>query len=254
LSSGKWTEPEFVADPFLRIHGFAPGLNYGQQAYEGLKAFRSPSGDIQIFRPDQNAKRLIHSTAFISVPPVPEAHFLKCVHLAVGLNAEFVPPHETGAALYVRPLIFGSSAQLGLVPPQEYTFVVYVLPTGVYHGVDPSDALILEDFDRAAPEGTGSAKIGGNYAPVLRWSDKAHHDGFGLTLHLDSKTRTLVDEFSTSGFLAVKEENGKTTMVVPDSKSVIASVTSDSVQEIAKSLGWTVEKREVRSGAYDEFA
>jgi branched-chain amino acid aminotransferase len=148
--------------------------------------------------------------------------------------------------MYIRPLLFGSSAQLGLSAPEEYTFCVFVMPTGVYHGVHPVDALILEDFDRAAPEGTGSAKIGGNYAPVLRWSDAARKEGFGITLHLDSRTRQEVDEFSTSGFIGVhKGDDGQFTLVVPDSKNVIKSVTSESACEIGKSLGWKIEKRPV---------
>ncbi|KAI9809918.1 MAG: hypothetical protein M1825_000351 [Sarcosagium campestre] len=245
VKTGKWTEPKFVEDPFLRIHGLAPGLNYGQQAYEGMKAFRDPQDQIRIFRPTQNAARMAHSASYISVPPVPEAHFLHCVRQAVALNASFVPPHHTGAALYIRPLLFGSSAQLGLNPPEEYTFLVYVLPVGVYHGVHAVDALILEEFDRAAPEGTGSAKVGGNYAPVLRWSEKARTEGYGITLHLDSKTRTTIEEFSTSGFIGVKEEAGSYTVVVPDSKNVIKSVTSDSCVELARSFGWKVEIRPV---------
>lgn len=193
---------------------------------------------------------MAHSASYVSIPPVPAEHFLKCVHAATALNAEFVPPHHTGAALYIRPLLFGSAAQLGLSPPTEYTFCVYVLPVGAYHGAHSVDALILEDFDRAAPRGTGSAKIGGNYAPVLRWSDKAKAEGFDITLHLDSQTRTLIDEFSTSGFIGVKENQGHYTLVVPDSKNVIQSVTSDSVCEIAQSLGWDVERRPV---AYEEL-
>jgi branched-chain amino acid aminotransferase len=225
----------------------APALNYGQQCYEGMKAFRAP-GDktINIFRPDQNAARMQHSASYISVPPVPVEHYLRCVRLAVGLNAEYVPPHETGAAMYVRPILFGSSAQLGLNPPEGYTFVVYVLPTGVYHGTNPVKALILEDFDRAAPEGTGSAKVGGNYAPVLRWTEKAYKAGYGITLHLDSKTRTEIDEFSTAGFIGVKRNGDSYTLVVPDSKNVIKSVTADSVVDIAHSFGWKVETRKVR--------
>lgn len=188
---------------------------------------------------------MVHSASFISIPPVPESHFIRCVHLAVGLNAAYVPPHRTGAALYIRPLLFGSCAQLGLNPPEEYTFVVYVLPVGVYHGVHPVDALILEDFDRAAPEGTGSAKVGGNYAPVIRWSDKAREEGYGITLHLDSKTRSEIDEFSTSAFLGVKKDGDDYTLVVPDSKNVIKSVTSDSCVRLAKSFGWKTEIRKV---------
>ncbi|CAG8974428.1 hypothetical protein HYALB_00004124 [Hymenoscyphus albidus] len=245
VKTEKWTPPKFVTDPFLRIHGMAPGLNYGQQAYEGLKAFRTPDNKITIFRPQKNAVRLQHSASFISVPPVPEKTFMECVHAAVALNAAYVPPHETGAAMYIRPLVFGSCAQLGLSPPEEYMFCVYVLPVGVYHGVHPVKALILEEFDRSAPDGTGSAKVGGNYAPVLRWSDKARNEGYGITLHLDSKTRSEIDEFSTSGFIGVKKEGESVTLVVPDSKCVIKSVTSDSCLRIAESKGWKVEERSI---------
>ncbi|KAL8773062.1 MAG: hypothetical protein Q9203_004979 [Teloschistes exilis] len=245
-----WTAPKFVRSPYLSIHGMAPALNYGQQAYEGIKAFRTPENRLAIFRPKENAARMAHSASFISIPSVPEELFLEACRTAVALNAEYVPPHHTGAAMYIRPLVFGSSAQLGLNPPEEYTFCVFVLPVGVYHGVHPVDALILEDFDRAAPEGTGSAKVGGNYAPVLRWSEKARKEGFGITLHLDSRTRTEIDEFSTSGFIGVRQEGEKFSIVVPDSKNVIMSVTSESVCEIAKTFGWKVEKRSIK---YEEL-
>lgn len=224
----------------------APALNYGQQAYEGLKAFRTP-GDtsIQLFRPDCNAARMQHSAEFVSMPPVPIDTFIDACRAAVALNAEWVPPHDTGAAMYVRPQMYGSSAQLGLSPPEEYTFCVFVLPTGVYHGVHPVRCLILDDFDRAAPNGTGSAKVGGNYAPVLRWTDKARGEGYDITLHLDSATHSEVDEFSTSGFIGALVQGDSVTIVVPDSTSVIKSVTSESVQRIAESFGWKVERRSV---------
>lgn len=221
----------------------------GQQAFEGLKAFRTPGDkDIQIFRPDRNAARMQHSAEVISMPPVPIETFIDACRAAVALNAEWVPPHETGAAMYVRPQMYGSSAQLGLSPPEEYTFCVYVLPTGVFHGVHPVKALILDDFDRAAPNGTGNAKLGGNYAPVLKHSDKARSEGYDITLHLDSATHSEIDEFSTSGFIGVLVDGDSHTMVVPDSHNVIKSVTSDSVQDIAKSFGWKVEQRSVSQG------
>lgn len=234
----------------------APALNYGQQAYEGMKAFRSPGNkSITIFRPNRNAVRMQRSADFVSIPRVPEDHYLKCVNLAVAANAEYVPPHETGAAMYIRPLIFGSSAQLGLNPPDEYTFVVFVMPTGVYHGVHAVDALVLEDFDRSAPEGTGSAKVGGNYAPVLRHSQKAYAEKFGITLHLDSKTRSEIDEFSTSAFIGVRKgADNDVTIVVPDSKNVIDSVTASSVYDIAsKVYGYKVEKRRIPYEELSEF-
>ncbi|KAI9739809.1 MAG: hypothetical protein M1834_006530 [Cirrosporium novae-zelandiae] len=249
--TGKWTEPEFVTDPYLKIHGMSPAINYGMQAFEGMKAFRKPDGNISIFRPNKNAQRLAHSSTFISIPPVPEGHYVKCCELAVAMNAEYVPPAETGASMYIRPLVFGSSAQLGLNPPQEYVFVVYVMPTGTYHGAKPVDALIMEEFDRSAPHGTGSAKLGGNYAPVFPWSEKAYSTGFGITLHLDSKTHTEIDEFSTSGFIGVKKVGDSYEVAFPSSPTIIASVTSDSIYEIAKSFGWKVERRPVK---YEELS
>jgi branched-chain amino acid aminotransferase len=247
--TGQWSPLEFIADPYMRIHGMAPALNYGVQAYEGLKAFRTPGdASIQIFRPDRNAARLQHSADCVSIPRVPEELFLAGVRAAVSLNAEFVPPHDTGAAMYVRPQIYGSSAQLGLNPPDEYKFCVFVMPTGVYHGAHPVKALVMGDFDRAAPNGTGSYKVGGNYAPVLRWSEKARQEGFGITLHLDSKAHEEIDEFSTSGFIGALVEGEQVTLVVPDSKNVIDSVTSDSVLQLGRSFGWKVEKRSVSFG------
>lgn len=248
----QWSVPEFVASPFLTVHGMAPGLNYGQQAYEGLKAFRHrDNSKITIFRPDRNAKRMQNSAAMVSIPPVPEELFIKCVRLAVGANAEFVPPFESGAAMYIRPLIFGSSAQLGLSPPDGYTLAVFVMPTGVYHGASAVDALVLEDFDRCAPHGTGPAKVGGNYAPVLQHSDRARREGFGITLHLDSATRSEVDEFSTSAFIGVKRAEEQVTVVQPNSRNVIDSVTAASLLQIAQKLGYRAEKRPV---GYDELA
>lgn len=186
-----------------------------------------------------------HSSSFVSIPSMPEVHFKTCVQLAVAANAEFVPPHDADAALYIRPVVFGASAHLPLTPPQEYLFCVYVQPLNAYHGSHAADALVLEDFDRTAPKGTGAAKVGGNYAPVIRWSEKAKKDGFGITLHLDSLTATEIDEFSTSGFIGVQRKDEGYRLVVPDSKNVIRSVTSVSCIELARSFGWHVEMRSV---------
>ncbi|EFQ33888.1 branched-chain amino acid aminotransferase [Colletotrichum graminicola] len=255
VATGKWTPLKFVADPFMRIHGMAPALNYGQQAYEGLKAFRAP-GDktINIFRPDKNAVRMQHSADVVSMPRVPEELFLAACKAAVSLNAGYVPPHDTGAAMYIRPQLYGSSAQLGLSAPEEYTFAVFVIPTGTYHGSHPVRCLILDDFDRAAPNGTGHAKVGGNYAPVMRFSDRARAQGYDITLHLDSVRHEDIDEFSTSGFIGVRRDGEDVTLVVPDSKCVIDSVTSDSIQQIGRSFGWTIEKRVIKYSELPTFS
>ncbi|KAI5298762.1 hypothetical protein KEM55_002967, partial [Ascosphaera atra] len=135
---------------------------------------------------------------------------------------------------------------LGLSPPDEFLFAVFVLPTGVYHGSNPVDAIIVEDYDRAAPMGTGATKVGGNYAPVMKHQARAYAEGFGITLHLDSKTRTEIDEFSTSGFVGVRKDNGAVTVIIPDSKCVLDSVTVQSVCDLAKNtFGWNVEKRSI---------
>ncbi|KAG0644934.1 Aminotransferase [Hyphodiscus hymeniophilus] len=230
--TGAWSDLKFVEDPFLRVHGLAPALNYGQQAFEGMKAFRFPDGSIAIFRTKDHAERFNRSSSVVSIPQIPTSHFIRAVHLAVARNGEFVPPHgKKGALMYIRPVIFGSSAGLSLNPAKEYTFCVYTQPINAYHGLNPLDALILEDYDRCAPRGTGAAKIGGNYAPIMRWTESGKKSGFQTILHLDSKTNSYIEEFSSSGFLGVQSDRGKPEtlkIVVPDSTNFVPSITSDS--------------------------
>ncbi|CAF3465788.1 unnamed protein product [Fusarium graminearum] len=255
MSTGQWSDPVFVNDPYLRVHGLAPGLQYGQQCYEGLKAFRTPKGRVSIFRPDKHAKRMSHSTSTISIPNIPESLFLASVELAVTSNSSYVPPHTSRAMLYIRPFVFGSSEMIGLVPPSEFKFCVYVKPVPAYHGLSAQDALILTGFDRAAPHGLGHAKVGGNYAPVIKWSEQAKADGFGMTLHLDSKTRTEIDEFSTSGFLGIKvSDEGAVTVVAPSSPCIIDSTTSDCCLQLARHYGWNLEKRPIKYTELPEFS
>lgn len=185
----------------------------------------------------------------MSIPEPPVDHFEACVLAAVATNAEFVPPHGPGAALYLRPLIFGLGGQhMGLSPPDDYLLCVYVNPINAYHASPKAlKALVLDEFDRAAPRGTGTAKVGGNYAPVMPWSEIARREGFALMLHLDSVERIAIDEFSSSGFIGIQanETGDGYRMILPDSISAIKSVTSDSCVKLAKHLGWQVEKRRV---------
>ncbi|KAJ6023760.1 Branched-chain amino acid aminotransferase II [Penicillium herquei] len=259
VEEGKWSPLKLIADPYLRVHGLAPALNYGQQVYEGLKAYRTRNGKIQIFRPHFHAARMQHSADVVSIPPVPIDHFIAAVNAAVEKNAEWVPPYESGASMYIRPVLFGSSGHFALTPPAEYTFCVYVQPFSTYHGVMPLPAVTMEEFDRAAPKGTGHAKIGGNYAPVMKWSQLAMKQGFPMTLHLDSKTGEDIDEFSTSGFMGVrvKKQEGEpdqVALVVPKSDNIINSVTSDSLMALAKQLGYEVEHRTVKYTELSSFS
>ena len=157
-----------------------------------------------------------------------------------------MPPADTNAALYIRPLIFGSGPQLNILASEEYTLCIFVQPVAALHGLKPVHALILEDFDRAAPNGTGSAKVGGNYAPTIQWAQKAKIQGYGITLHLDCRTRSEIEEFSVAGFIGVRRGQGdRFTLTVPDSKSIIKSVISESCLDLARSWGWSVESRTV---------
>lgn len=251
-TKGKWSTPTLIHDSYLRVHGLSPGLNYGMQAYEGLKAARTTSGQICIFRPSFHSSRLRHSAETVSLPPVPDEVFFSCIDLAVRENAEFVGPAETSAVLYIRPVLFASGPQLSLEPPEAFTFAVYVQPATTYHGSTPLPALVMEDFDRAATRGVGHAKVGGNYAPGMKWAKIAKKKGFYLTLHLDSATMSEVEEFGTSAFIGVRpQEGGKGALVVPKSNAVIDSVTSDTLQTLAEELGYTLERRTVK---YTELA
>ncbi|KAG8411843.1 hypothetical protein J3458_011624 [Metarhizium acridum] len=165
-STKQWTAPTLVTDPKIAISGISPALNYGQQCYEGLKAFRTPS-DIVVFRPEFHAKRMAGSAAAVCLPPPPEELFLECIRMAVASNGEYVPPEDSQGFLYIRPVLFGSSDGLLLGPCEETIFAVYCHPAVPYHGIGGGiKGVVCEDFDRAAPKGVGYFKVGGNYAPV----------------------------------------------------------------------------------------
>ncbi len=180
------------------------------------------------------------------IPDIPKKHFIRCVQAAVAANAAFVPPSETGGSMYIRPVVFGCSPQIPLVPSSEYIFAIYVQPfMSMYNGMR-IPAGVVDHFDRSATRGTGAAKVGGNYAPIMRVMAEARAKGFGITLHLDSQTLTMVEEFSSAGFLGVKVgSDGVPVMIVPKSPNILHSITSDSCVRIAQSWGWKVEHRQV---------
>ncbi|KAM7186223.1 Aminotransferase [Naviculisporaceae sp. PSN 640] len=257
-STNTWSSPVLVSSPNITVNGLCPGLNYGQQCYEGLKAFRVPlfpsssETKIHIFRPEFHAARLARSAASVCLPCPSVQVILDALRLAVSHNAEYVPPHETNSYLYIRPVLFGASANLGLSPCEETILAIYVQPIRPYYASSaPSeglDGLVLDTFDRAAPRGMGAFKVGGNYAPVWRHAEEAKKLGYGITLHLDSQTRQLVEEFSTSGFLGHYKKESKDVLVVPKTENAIQSATADSIVRLAEldNKNWVVERREVR--------
>ena len=241
---GKWGDFEFVKEPTITMHIGASCLHYGQECFEGIKAFRQKNGKIVIFRPEENGKRMEKTAIRTVMPPMPVERFVEACEKVVAANEEFVPPYGTGGSMYLRPLLIGTGPQIGVAPAKEYTFMVMVMPVGAYYkgGLKPVRACILDDWDRAAPHGMGDVKVGGNYAASLFAHEKAKHDGWPVELYLDAKEHKYVEEFSTSNFLGITKD-GK--YVTPDSCSVLPSVTNLSLREVAADLGMTVERRQI---------
>ncbi|KAF1936888.1 branched-chain amino acid aminotransferase II [Clathrospora elynae] len=244
LTTEQWTPPTVHPSPYLQIHGLSPALNYGMQAFEGLKATRHSNDTITVFRPDFHHRRLTHSATTIALHSPPLETFLTALNLLIRSNAHLLGPASSSAILYIRPLLIPTSPHLSLTPvPETVTLAVYAHPATTYLGVRPIPACISTTYDRAAPLGTGHAKIGGNYASGILPAQAAMKRGFPMQLFLDARTRTEIEEFSSSGFVGITSDG---TVVIPDSKQVIASVTSDTLQSLAaKSLGWKVERRRV---------
>ena len=241
---GQWSDGELVREPYLRLHVAATALHYGQAAFEGLKAFMSRDGKVRLFRPQANARRLATSARRTCMAVVPEAMFLDAVRRVVTANLEFVPPYGTGGSLYVRPLLIGSGAQIGVNPAKEYTFIVLVTPVGPYYkgGLKPVRAIVLDDYDRAAPHGVGHTKLAGNYGASLEPHQLAHDQGFPVELYLDCREHKYVEEFGTSNFIAITQSGAYLTA---QSSSILPSVTNDGLQAVARGMGLAVEVRPV---------
>jgi branched-chain amino acid aminotransferase len=241
--NGKWGDLEVSSSEYIDIHIAATALHYGQEAFEGLKAYMGQDGRIRLFRWEENAKRLIYSAGGVRMAAVPVEMFREAIIKVIQLNIKYMPPYGSGATLYIRPLLYGSGAEVGVKPASEYTFLVFVTPVGPYFkgGVKPVDMMICRDFDRAAPLGTGSFKVGGNYAASLRAINAAHDSGYANIIFLDAKEKKYIDECGPANFFGIKDN----TYVTPKSDSILNSVTNMSLIEIAESLGMKTERRHI---------
>jgi len=240
---GKWGEIEVTSSDTINIHMAATALHYGQEIFEGLKAFRGKDGKVRIFRLEENASRIADSARGILMAPVPSDLFREMVIKAVKLNERFIPPYGSGASLYIRPLEIGMSAQVGVKPAREYMFMVLVTPVGPYfkEGFRPTNICVMREYDRVAPKGTGRWKVGGNYAASLAAGEHAHELGYSAVLYLDPKEKKYLDECGPANFFAIKD--GK--YITPASESILPSITNMSLQQIARDLGIDVECRHV---------
>ena len=250
---GKWGDITVTSSQTFEIHMAATCLHYGQEAFEGMKAFRGKDGKIRIFRMDENAARLQSSCRGIMMTELPTEKFNEAILTVVKKNERFVPPYESGASLYIRPLLIGTSAQVGVKPAKEYLFIVFVSPVGPYfkEGFKPTPMAILRQYDRAAPLGTGRYKVGGNYAASLVAGEKAHELGYSAVLYLDAKEKKYIDECGPANFFGIRGNS----YITPKSTSILPSITNKSLMQLAEDMGMTVEVRQIPEdeiGTFDE--
>ncbi len=241
--NGEWGEIEVSSSEHIQLHIAATAIHYGQEAFEGLKAFAGKDKKIRVFRWRENAARMKRSADGILMAEVSEDLFGRMMSKVILLNKKYVPPYGTGASLYIRPLLIGSGAEVGVKPSKEYLFMIFVSPVGPYfkEGFTPVDLLITPGIDRAAPLGTGHIKVGGNYAGSLVALKMAHDKGYASALFLDAKEKKYLDEAGPANFFGIRNN----TYITPFSHSILPSITNKSLQEIARSLGMKVEVRPV---------
>lgn len=241
---GKWSEGELTGDNNVSLHMSATCFHYGQEIFEGLKVYERPDGRAQLFRPEENARRMNRGAEKILMQTVPEELFIHGVIRVVNANRRFIPPYGSGATLYVRPLLIGTSTQLGVSPASEYMLLIFVSPVGPYYksGFTPVHLVVEENIDRAAALGVGDIKVGGNYAAGMRATMGAKKKGYNEVLYLDSREKKYLDESGSSNFFGVTAD-GK--YVTPKSGWILPSITNMSVQRIAADQGLKVEARGV---------
>ena len=243
-ADGEWSAPAAVREFELPFNLYAGVFHYANSCFEGLKAFRGVDGKVRLFRPDENAARLRRSAAHLDMAAPPESLFLEMCLQCVRENIDFLPPYGFNASMYIRPVLIGVNPQLGIASSDEVLFAVLGSPVGTYSGaagLSTGTAVLSRNYDRAAPNGTGSYKIAANYATSLHPYNLAHKQGYRELLFLDPATKTHIDEFGSSNFLAIKGNS----YVTPLSDSVLPSITNKSLQQVAADFGMKVEKRPV---------
>lgn len=249
--NGEWGKLEISSSEYVTLHMAATCLHYGQEAFEGMKAFKGNDGRIRVFRWEENAKRMQRSAegVMMAIPPV--ELFKEAMVTVIKMNDRFVPPKGTGAALYLRPLLIGTGPQVGVKQANEYLFMIFAGPVGPYfkEGFSPVNIQLVRDYDRAAPLGTGHIKVGGNYAASLRPADRAKKEGFSSVLFLDAKEKKYIDEAGPANFFAIKGN----TYITPDSHTILPSITNMSLRAIAKDIGMNVETRHVTVEELETF-
>jgi branched-chain amino acid aminotransferase len=250
---GKWDDGEMTTDNKVHISEGSPVLHYGQSCFEGMKAYRTKDGSINLFRPEENAKRMINSCQRLLMPEFPVEKFVEAAKAVVKANEKWVPPYNTGSTLYLRPYLMGVGDNIGVSPATEYIFSIFAMPVGPYFkgGLTPTN-FIVSDYDRAAPHGTGAAKVGGNYASSLLPGKEAHDRNYSDCIYLDPATHTKIEEVGSANFFGITKDNR---FVTPKSPSILPSITKYSLLYLAEHhLGMQVEEGDVYIDKLDEFS
>lgn len=249
----KWYKSQLEDSPYIRVHEGATSLHYAQECFEGLKAYKTKRDEIQLFRPLENAARLRQSAKYLLMPEISDELFLEGVKKTVEANREFVPPYGNNASLYIRPFLFGNGPNLGVSSAPEFIFSVFASPVGPYYkgGLQTSKFYITNEFDRAAPFGTGNIKIGGNYAASLYISNKKKKEGYTEVLYLDPKEHKYIEEFGGANFFGITSD-GK--FYTPKSDSILPSITKKSILQIAKDIGMEVFETQIPVDNLNDFS
>lgn len=254
--NGQWGPLEFSASSQMSIPIAATALHYGQALFEGMKAFETVDGKTVLFRPEKNAERMMNGARKLLMECPSEELFLEAVTEVVKRNIKYLPPCDSGASLYIRPLLIGTGERVGVKPADEYQFIVLVTPVGPYFksGMKPIRIRVEEEINRAAPRGVGDIKAAGNYAAGMRATMRAKQQGFDNVLYLDASQGQFLDETSATNFFGIKVGRTSTSYVTPRSMSILPSVTNDSLMTISKDLGMTLEHRPVHVSELTEFS
>ena len=238
-----WHDARVVPFQNISLSPAAMVYHYGQEMFEGLKAYKGEDGEVYLFRPDMNAKRTNASNERLVIPQLPEEDFVQAVKAVVDVDRDWVPT-EPGTSLYIRPFIIATDEFLGVAPSKTYLFMIILAPSGAYYesGLAPVGIWIEDEYVRAVRGGMGFAKTGGNYAASLIAQQKAHDAGYSQVLWLDGVERKYIEEvgamnifFKINGTVITPELNG----------SILPGITRNSVLELCRSWGYPVEERKI---------